>query len=307
MKHLSLFAIITLVLVCFLACATGGKTSVKNGSAARSTAAATNTAKASKAPSITYPLAIRMAEASIKRFVTTPEEMRDKSWEISKNKWDSVKLTKQRELPDGRIEYTLTFSVDQKTRIYTTDQLNILPGPKNTYPWSFGPISGPKEKLSAYNAQKLIDQCKIWYTTDPDYKKIIDIIEKEVVAKLTYDWEAYYGGFSRTYQESLQLGLGVCSVYADLVAQVLSGQGYKVEKWSSSIGNHAWNHVIMPNGKTLYIDATWYDNGYENHPTQKSPDNYCPWYITYNKSLFEHGYLGTINMHGGWQDSRKRN
>ena len=299
MKHLFFLIIITLALVCFLACASNGSSS------ANSTQNAISTTK-NIASNVTYPLAIRMAEAHIDRFVTTPEEMRDKTWEISKNQWDSVKLTKQRELPDGRIEYTLTFSVDQKTRIYTSDQVNILPGPKNTYPWSFGPTSGPNEELSAYNAQKLIDQSKAWYTTDTDYKKIIDIIEKEVVPKLQYDWDAYYGGFFRKYQDSVQLGLGVCDVYADFVVQVLSGQGYTVEKWSSSVGNHAWNHVIMPNGKTLYIDATWYDNAYENHPTQKSTDSYAPWYITYNKSLFEHGYLGTINMHGGWKDAQKR-
>jgi len=292
MKNLS---IILSVLLMVSACATKGNSSANNASTARRT------------PDIAYPLAIRMAEAKSDRFVTTPEEMRDKSWEISKNQWDSVKLTNQRELPDGRIEYTLTFSVDQKTRIYTTNQVNTIPGPKNTYPWSFGPISGPNENLSAYNAQKLIDQCKEWYAIDPDYKRIIDIIEKDVVLKMQYDWEAYYSKFSRSYQDSLRLGLGVCDVYADLVVQILTREGYTAEKWSSSVGNHAWNHVILPNGKILYIDATWYDNSYENHPTQKSADSYDPWYITYDKSLFEHGYLGTINMHGAWPDARKRN
>jgi hypothetical protein len=59
----------------------------------------------------------------------------------------------------------------------------------------------------------------------------------------------------------------------------------------------------MPNGKILYIDATWYDNSYENHPTAKNQEAYSPYYITYNKAFFEHGYGGTINMHGGLSDA----
>jgi hypothetical protein len=46
-------------------------------------------------------LAIRKAEALIERFVTTPQEMRDKAWEQSKGTWDSVELVSQQELPDG--------------------------------------------------------------------------------------------------------------------------------------------------------------------------------------------------------------
>jgi len=239
--------------------------------------------------------------------VTTPQDMRDKSWEISKSTWDSVELVDQKELEDGKIEYTLRYSVDQKTRIYTTDQKNTIKGPKNIIVDSFGPLGGPNEDLSAYNAEKLIAQCKEWYINDPDYHKIVDLLEREVITKLKYDWNDFYGIEKHTYQQALRLGLGVCEVYASLVKEVLTKAGYKAEKWGSSRGSHAWNQVVMPNGKILYIDATWYDDCYENHPTQKSTDGdgYAPWYITYNKSFFEHGYLGTINMHGGWPDARK--
>jgi len=258
-----------------------------------------------KTPDVTFPLAIRMAEARIIRFVTTPQQMRDRTWEISKNDWDSVELISQRELSDGSIEYTLKFSVNQGTRIYTTEQKNTIRGPKNTIVSSFGPLGGPNEDLSAYNAQILINKCKDWYLNDPDYRKITDILEKEIVTKLKYDWDHFYGKQRHTYEQAVSLGLGICDVYAQRVKEVLTEAGYTVEKWSSSIGNHAWNQVVLPNGKILYIDATWYDNTYENHPTQQSPDGYEPWYITYDKPLFEHGFLGKINMHGGWPDAKK--
>jgi len=46
-------------------------------------------------------------------------------------------------------------------------------------------------------------------------------------------------------------------------------------------------------------------NEYENYPTTPAPDLYCPWYITYDKNLFERGLRGTIRMHGAWPDARR--
>lgn len=255
-------------------------------------------------PDKDWPLAIRMAEAKIERFVTTPEEMLAKTWEISKGKWDSVELVRTRELEDGRIEYTLKYSVDQKTRIYTTETTSTVKGPKIVIVDSFGSISGPNEDLTAYDAQQLINQCKEWYTKDSDYRKIIDIVEQEVVTKLQYDWNSFLTGKHLSYQDSVKAGLGVCEVYATLTKEVLTKAGYRVEKWSSSSGNHAWNQVILPKGKILYIDATWYDNCYDNHPTQHSNDSYSPWYITYDKNVFERGLKGSIRMHGAWPDAK---
>jgi hypothetical protein len=253
-----------------------------------------------------FPLAIRMAEALIDRYVTTPEQMLVKARERSIGTWDSVELINTKELKDGSIEYTLEYSVDQKTRIYKTSTKNTIKGPKNIIVASFGSISGPNEDLTAYDAQKLIDQCKEWYTNDPDYRKIVDILEAEVVTKLQYDWDSYLNKKSRSYEEAVKAGLGICDVYARRTEDVLTKAGYKVERWSSSTGNHTWNHVIMPNGKTLYIDVTWYDNCYDNHPTVPPVyDYYAPWYITYDKNLFERGLKKTIKMHGAWPDAKK--
>jgi len=199
-----------------------------------------------------------------------------------------------------------TNQINYSMAIQTAEQ-RIKKFPSSSTVSYFGGVSGPNESLSANNAQKLIDQCKEWYAKDADYRKIVDIVEREVVNKLKYDWDSFYNKKTRSYQDSINAGIGVCDVYAQRVKEVLAGIGYTAEKWSSSKGNHAWNHVILPNGKIIYIDATWYDSAYENHPTSRHYDDYDPWYITYNKDVFEHGFNKTINMHGAWPDAKKVN
>jgi hypothetical protein len=254
-------------------------------------------------PNDNFPLAIRMAQARVDRFVTTPEEITALERERNKGIWDSVDLINSRELNNGDIEYTLRLSVNQRTRIYTQDFTNIIAGPKNITIASLGQIEGPHEDLSAYDAQRLIDQCREWYANDQDYRRIVDIIEREVLTRLNYDWVTFLGGLSRSYQESIRVGLGICDVYARLTREVLANAGFRAELWT---GPHSWNQVTMPNGKILYIESTWYGNCYENHPTFPStPDYYSPWYITYDKDFFEHGLRRTINMHGAWPDARK--
>jgi len=254
-------------------------------------------------PNNTFPLAIRMAEERIARYVMTPENVLET--ERGRNiGWDTVELVNSRELENGRIEFTLHYSAGQGPRRQTTTWTTTVAGPKNTTVFAFGILGGENENLSAYDAQSLIDQCKEWYTNDPDYRRITDIIEREVITKFKYDWDSYLGGRSRSHQESISAGLGICDVYAHFTKDVLTAAGYRVEIWSSP-GRHSWNHVIMPDGRILYIDTTWYDNEYENHPTTPAPDLYCPWYITYDKNLFERGLRGTIRMHGAWPDARR--
>jgi hypothetical protein len=254
-------------------------------------------------PNNNFPLAIRMAQARIDRFVTTPEKILVMERERNKGIWDSVELINSRELNNGDIEYTLKLSVNQGTRIYTQDFTNTVAGPKNTTVTSLGIFGDAvNEDLSAYDAQRLIYQCKEWYANDPDYRRIVDIIEREVLTKLKYDWVTFLSGGQRSYQESIRIGLGICDVYARLTKEVLTKAGFRVELWT---GPHSWNQVIMPNGKILYIDTTWYGNCYNNHPSiPPTSDYYSPWFITYDKTFFEQGAKGTIRMHGAWSNIR---
>ncbi|MCL2442036.1 MAG: hypothetical protein FWD13_01040 [Treponema sp.] len=258
-------------------------------------------------PDDDYTLAIRMAEAKIIRFMMTPEQMLERARERIAGTWDSVELVDTIELEDGNIEYTLRYSVEQRTRVYTTDVTNIVNGPRNTTVAILGASGGPNENLSVYDARRLIEQKKEWYINDQDYRIIVDIIEQEVITKLQYDWESVQNRRNRSYEDSLMLGLGICDVYARLTREVLTEAGYDAEMWSSASGNHSWNQVILPDERILYIDATWYDNSYDNNPNQRSLDSYNPWYITYDKDFFEYGVNGTIIMHGAWQDARRVN
>jgi hypothetical protein len=267
-------------------------------------------------PRDSLPLAIRMAEAKIERVVYTPEKWLASARENAAGKWDKVELINTRELTNGQIAVTLHYAVGQEAKKRTHTHTAAINGPKNTKVTSFGAYGGENEELSAYDAQLLIDQCKEWYASDPDYRRIIDIIEREVVATLQYDWESYHliinngNKKARTYEESIKAGVGTCGVYARLTKKVLTDAGYQAEYWNSPAapgGGHAWNHVAMPNGKTLYIDATWYDNAHDNNPAKdkQSPDSYCPWYVTYDKNVFERGVKETIKMHGAWDGARE--
>jgi len=62
----------------------------------------------------------------------------------------------------------------------------------------------------------------------------------------------------------------VCGGYSNAVAEAFENHPlvYKIENWSSKRGNHAWNVIILKDGRKLYCDATWYqgnsidDEGY---------------------------------------------
>ncbi|MCL2802228.1 MAG: RICIN domain-containing protein [Treponema sp.] len=56
----------------------------------------------------------------------------------------------------------------------------------------------------------------------------------------------------------------VCAGYSDAVIEALQGHPLveRVEYWRSSIGNHAWNLIVLKDGREIYTDATWYDGDY---------------------------------------------
>jgi len=117
-------------------------------------------------PNNNFPLAIRMAEERIARYVMTPENVLET--ERGRNiGWDTVELVNSRELENGQIEFTLHYSAGQGPRMQTTTWTTTVAGPKNTTVFAFGILGGENENLSAYDAQILIDQCKRWYTKLP--------------------------------------------------------------------------------------------------------------------------------------------
>ncbi|GHU99034.1 hypothetical protein FACS1894159_02430 [Bacteroidia bacterium] len=243
--------------------------------------------------------AIVKAEELIDRFVTTPAMIRDRASEQQGQNWDSIELVDQQELTDGKIEYTLRYS----SGAYSTEVRSTVSGPRNVVVDILGPADGPTANLSAHDAKPLVAKCREWYNVDPHYCKIVNLIEEQVVAKINYDWTDFFDIEKHTDEEALALGVGLCGAYAKLAYSVLHKAGYKVEIWSSLTGKHAWNHVILPDGKTLYVDCAWYDNIYENNPQTKDHQAFSPYFVTYDKQFFEHSHHKNIDMHCGWKDS----
>ena len=135
-------------------------------------------------------------------------------------------------------------------------------------------------------------------------KKAVD----QIVLETDYDYPQLFrtpAGTQWVFHPDVKYK-SVCDGYANMVADRVSGiPGVeKVLKISSRIGNHAWNEILLSDGRVLYCDATWYDtNSYNVDP---KTGNYIiehePWYfptmLTFDKELFSLG--GT---HYAWGDA----
>jgi hypothetical protein len=65
-----------------------------------------------------------------------------------------------------------------------------------------------------------------------------------------------------------------------------------VQKWTST--THAWNVLKLVDGRTLYLDLTWFDNESINKKTGEIilTDDYSWANITFNKKLFRYSNVG---------------
>lgn len=142
-------------------------------------------------------------------------------------------------------------------------------------------------------------------------------IEKVVLQIATeYDYDFLSGYGIKVKYRSPYIKKGVCDTYADAVMTAFRTHPLvaSVEKWSSTIGNHAWNVIVLKNGRKLYCDATWYDgnsidnDGYVVTIPEKSPVN-----LTFD--IDEFNSLGgainsstgkTLAVHFAWSDARKK-
>jgi hypothetical protein len=141
----------------------------------------------------------------------------------------------------------------------------------------------------------------------------IEKIVLRIATEYDYDYQSAYG--IRVKYRKPNIKKGVCDSYADAVVTALRNHPYvsSVEKWSSKIGNHAWNVIILKDGRKLYCDATWYDgnniddDGYVIDIPVQSPVN-----LTFD--IVEFNSLGgatndstgkIIAVHFAWSDARK--
>lgn len=133
------------------------------------------------------------------------------------------------------------------------------------------------------------EYCKKLLRTDTAYAQII-AFAKKICDELEYDWENYSAYKGVQVKRTPNKKYCVCAGYADEVMdRILQLNCVEaVQKWSSP--SHAWNVIKLKDGRTLYLDLTWFDNEYINHETgDVEPQEDYDWEnITFDRELFNY-------------------
>ncbi|MCL2763393.1 MAG: hypothetical protein FWD36_09360 [Treponema sp.] len=145
---------------------------------------------------------------------------------------------------------------------------------------------------------------------DPVFQEIEKIV---LQLAIEYDYDFQSLGMPVRYR-SPNVKRAVCDGYASAAVNAFRDHPlvHNVETWVSAVGNHAWNVLILHDGRKLYCDVTWYDGntidneGYVVNVPQRSPVN-----LTFDIDEFNslggavHGAHGrTISVHFGWPDAQ---
>ena len=147
---------------------------------------------------------------------------------------------------------------------------------------------------------------------DPAFREIENIV-LQIAGEYNYDFENAYG--VRVKYRNPNVKKAVCDGYSDAAVGAFVNHPLveRVEKWSSSQGNHAWNVLVLKDGRKLYCDVTWYDGnsiddeGYVVDIPDRNPVN-----LTFDIDEFN-SLGGAVNTAGGrllavhfaWPDSRQ--
>jgi len=132
----------------------------------------------------------------------------------------------------------------------------------------------------------------------------------QVATEYKYDWEKAYG--KEVKYRNPNTKKAVCDGYANAVIEAFKNHPLveKVEKWTG--GNHAWNVIILKDGRKIYCDATWYqrqgidEEGYVLETIYKTPTD-----LTFD--IEEFNTLGgaidnstgeLLKVHFTWEDAK---
>jgi len=128
--------------------------------------------------------------------------------------------------------------------------------------------------------------------TDSVYAEIINFA-KQLCSEIEYDW-ANFSGYKGPAYPTPGLKHAVCDGYAnEVMDRALQLNAVKsVQKWTSP--DHAWNVLILADGRTLYFDLTWFDNEYINQETGViyETEDYNWENITFYEQLFRFSNIG---------------
>ncbi|GHV33204.1 hypothetical protein AGMMS4952_24840 [Spirochaetia bacterium] len=94
---------------------------------------------------------------------------------------------------------------------------------------------------------------------DPAFKSI-EAVVYQIGLDFDYDWNNYAGNtYGVVTYENPTTTKAVCSGFTSETTTRLLANEYVdyIERWTG--GNHAWNVIILKDGRRLYCDSTWYE------------------------------------------------
>ena len=147
---------------------------------------------------------------------------------------------------------------------------------------------------------------------DPVFREIEKIV-LQIATEYDYDFGSAYG--TKVKYRSPNIKKSVCGGYSDAISTAFEGNQYVnyIEKWSSKTGNHAWNVIVLKDGRRIYCDVTWYDgNSIDDEGYVVSIPVQNPVDLTFEVNEFIH-LGGAINkatgklldVHFGWRDAKQ--
>jgi len=185
---------------------------------------------------------------------------------------------------DGRAYVEVTFTVDGTTESFVG----------GSYGYDEAKLTQKYGEYAKFQTLKFKHELKIEaeqrMLNDPAFAEII-AFAKKLCEEIEYDW-------SNAYKINVKKTPGkrqaMCSGYADEVKEtVLQLNCVKaVQLWSAP--DHAWNVLVLEDGRTLYFDLTWFDNEYIDEANRKiiQLDDYRWANITFDEELFKYSGIG---------------
>jgi hypothetical protein len=186
-----------------------------------------------------------------------------------------------------------------------------------THTWGNSTGSIGNGKINYKSTQKNDDEAEARIEErrkDPAFAEIERIV-LQIATDYDYD---FYGAYGKVVKYRVPtVKKAVCDGYADAVLQAFNNHPLveRVDKWSSNVGNHAWDVIVLKDGRKLYCDTTWYDSnsiddeGYVVHVPARNPVD-----LTFDINEFNSsgGAINTatgktLAVHFGWGDAKKVN
>ncbi len=146
---------------------------------------------------------------------------------------------------------------------------------------------------------------------DPAFTEIEKVIF-QIATEYKYDYEKAYG--KEVKYRNPNTKKAVCDGYTNAVIEAFKNNPLveRVEKWTSAIGKHAWNVIILKDGRKIYCDATWYQRqGIDSEDYVKETISKTPVNLTFDIEEFN-TLGGAINestgeimkVHFAWEDAK---